>query len=140
MSQQAQPTGGFHFGDYDPYTFDPLSNLSLESPMASEFPPTFSSDPVIIKTQSRNDENFMVIGLIIAVATILVSILIYMNTRIDNINTRIDNLNDNINNSINTGLQEIRSLIAANNRDFQSRIDNTNHRIDQIYQAPVVNR
>ena len=108
--------------------------------MASEFPPTFSSDPVIIKTQSRNDENFMVIGLIIAVATILVSILIYMNTRIDNINTRIDNLNDNINNSINTGLQEIRSLIAANNRDFQSRIDNTNHRIDQIYQAPVVNR
>lgn len=136
MSQQAQPTDGFHFGDYDPYTFDLLSNLSLESPMASEFPPTFSSDPVIIKTQSRNDENFMVIGLIIAVAAILVSILIYMNTRIDNINTRINNLND----SINTGFQEIRSLIVANNRDFQNRIDNTNHRIDQIYQAPVVNR
>lgn len=136
MSQQAQPTGGFHFGDYEPYTFDPLSNLPLESPMASEFPTTFSSDPVIIKTQSRNDENFMIIGLIIAVATILVSILIYMNTRIDNINIRIDSLND----SINTGFQEIRGLIVANNRDFQSRIDDINHRIDQIYQAPVVNR
>ena len=70
----------------------------------------------------------MVISLIIAVAAILVFILIYMNTR-------IDNLND----SINTGFQEIRSLIAASNRDFENRIDNTNNRIDQIYQAPVIN-
>ena len=69
--------------------------------------------------------------LIISVAAIILSIVFYMDNKIDSLNSKLNNKIDN-------GNQEIRNLINSSIRDYNSRIDSTNTRIDQVYRAPAI--
>ena len=71
-------------------------------------------------------------NVIISAIAIIVSIITF-------IYSKIDSRNQEIRNRIDSGNQEIRSLINFSVRDYNNRIDNTNNRIDQVYQAPTIN-
>ena len=87
-----------------------------------------SQPPVEPTTKIRNIDLITIIGsIIIPLITLAITLYVRLDTKIDNVDSKIDN-----------GNQEIRSLIISSIRDYNRRIDDTNSRIDQVYQAPSI--
>ena len=75
---------------------------------------------------------------VIAVIITLAALLLTTGGIYIGLNGKIDRVNENLGNKIDNGNQEIRNLINFAIRDFNSRIDNADKRIDRVYQAPSI--